>query len=46
MAMPSVNTPEHTRSFVVQEVAWSNSSRDMVQAVRQESSVIRRLKLD
>jgi len=36
MAMPSVNTPEHTRSFVVQEVAWFNRSRDMVQAVRQE----------
>ena len=28
VAMPSVNTPEHTRSFVVQEVAWFNRSRD------------------
>jgi len=46
VAMPSVNTPEHTESFVVQEVAWSNRSRDMVQAVKQEPSVIRRLEGD
>ncbi|GAF80497.1 unnamed protein product [marine sediment metagenome] len=44
--MPSRNKPEHPKYLVVQEVAWFNRLRDMVQAVRQEPSVIRRLERD
>lgn len=37
--MPSVNTPEHTRSFVVQGVAGFNKSRDMVQVVKEDCGI-------
>jgi len=46
MAMPSRNRPEHFKSFVIQGLVWFNGSRDMVQAVKQEPSVIRSLERD